>query len=498
MKRAALLLLVACSDNTVVVTPVIDIPTDDDARPPAFDSLTLSVAHADSLVDISSATFERGETIELPGVPFGDDLVVHMIGREGTTDVAYGRTCQFAVLPDEPVPAPHLFFSKTVKFGQLSTKPVPRLGGAAMTYRDGSGLLVGGSFPDEALQPQALTQIERFDPNTGEYATLHEVARRIDPAVAIVGIGPESRLVIVGGVDPTTNLGAEFAEVIEAERNTDRQYVKFFEPALNRTELTATTLTDGRAVVIGGYELPNPAKGIAGGPSPLVAIISVDTGTTAINPERAQLAHPRYAHSATRLSDEIGAPVLVAGGLNALGKPIKEAELYKPLAEDFSDQFSAQMIVPRWQHQTARLADGSVLFIGGLTVVTNPTTMMDEIVPVKTLELFSPLDGRFVEVGSLRETAGLVGMSATVLPDGRVLIAGGKLSPNDDIAVANAFIASLDPLDGTVRVVGTDSLAVARSGHQATTLCDGTVLVSGGTLNQESYERYNPIASGRR
>jgi hypothetical protein len=214
---------------------------------------------------------------------------------------------------------------------------------------------------------------------------------------------------------------------------------------------------------------------------------------------RARLTHARYAHTATRLTDELGAAVLVAGGLDAMGKPIKEAELYKPLAEDFSAQFMATMIVPRWGHQAVRLPDGSVLFVGGETI--NPMNGQTEL--VKTLELFSPLDGRFLDVGKLPDTAGLIGMSATVLPDGRVLITGGKLRlPVDAMDVVppvdNAYIASLDPLDGTVRVVATDRLAVPRSGHQATLLCDGTVLVSGGTPIQESFERYNPPAFNRR
>src|SRR5690606_28910989 len=197
-------------------------------------------------------TFSRGEVLELPGVPFGDDLVVHMIGRVGSTEVAYGRTCVFSVRPDGPVPTPHLYFSREVKFGQMTQQPLTRLGGIAMMYRDGSGLLVGGYFPDEMNQPQALTQIERFDPNTAEYDTLHEVERRFDTAVAIVGTGPDSRMVVVGGLDSGTGLGADYVEVIEAERNTDRQYQKFDEPRLRRVGLSATTLSDGRVVVIGG------------------------------------------------------------------------------------------------------------------------------------------------------------------------------------------------------------------------------------------------------
>lgn len=487
--------LAACADNTVVVAPVIDIPSNDTAQAIALDSITLSVAHAGAEDDIASATFSHGDVIELPNVPYGDDLVVHMVGRIGTSEVAYGRTCVFSVRPDARIPSPHLYFSREVKFGELSQQPLPRLSGIAMMYRDGSGLLVGGAYPDENNQPLALTQIERFDPNSGSYDTLHEVERRYDAAVAIVGTGPDSRMVIVGGRDPQTGIGADYVEVIEAERATDRQYEKFFEPSMKRIGLTATTLSDGRVVVIGG-RCADPAKCDVEMAIPTsVQEISVTTGTTAVRQLRATLGHPRYGHTATRLTDELGAAVLVAGGLDATtGKPVPQAELYKPLAENFSDPttFTAQMIVPRSQHQAVRLPDGSVLFIGGIGLDT-----MGQPVAVSKLELFSPLDAAFVEVGELPLTAGRIGMSATALPDGRVLITGGRIDI-DGPPVDSAFIARLDPLDGTVDVVATDRLAVPRSGHQATLLCDGTVLISGGTTGQAPFERYNPPALGRR
>jgi hypothetical protein len=494
----ASMLLAACTDNTVVVVPVIDIPVNDTAQAIALDSITLSVAHARTNDDIASATFSHGDVLELSNVPFGEDLVVHMVGRIGTSDFAYGRTCEFSVRPDARVPSPHLFFSRMVRFGQLTQQPLPRFGGLAMRYRDGAGLLIGGEYPDEMGNRLALTQIERFDPNTGTYDNLHDIERRYDAAIALVGLGPDSRMVIIGGVDPNTGVGADFVEVIEAERNTERQYEKFFEPTMARTQLTATTLSDGRAVVIGGFTLPDPKTMTAGAPSDVVAEVSVDTGTTAVGLLRAKLAHPRYAHTATRLTDELGAAVLVAGGLDAAAKPIAQAELFKPLAEDFSSQFTAQMIVPRWQHQAVRLPDGSVLFIGGLTI--NPVTQQPEV--VDQLELFSPLDGRFIAVGTLSAeapTAGRIGMSATVLPDGRILLTGGKRTNMIDAQpVNNAFIARLDPLDGTVDIVATDPLKVPRTNHQATLLCDGTVLISGGVNGQASYERYNPPALGRR
>ncbi len=489
----AAILLAACTDNTVILTPVIDIPANDTAQALQLDTVTLSVAHAGAEADVTSATFSRGDVIELPGVPFGDDLVVHMVGRVGSTEVAYGRTCTFSVRPDQPPPSPHLFFSREVKFGQMTQQPLPRLGGTAMMYRDGSGLLVGGYFPNEANEPQPLLQIERFDPNTAEYDTLHDVERRFDAAVAIVGTGPDSRMVVVGGRDATTGLGADYVEVIEAERDTDRQYEKFFEPGMQRVGLSATTLSDGRVVVIGG-QIADGSMTSDGMPSGAVSEISVFTGTTAVNALDATLQKPRYGHTATRLTDELGAAVLVAGGRDDTGLPVGQAELYKPLAERFSTDFTAQMLVPRWNHQAVRLPDGSVLFIGGLTI--DPMDPDRTVTVVDKLEVFSPLDATFVDAGVLPPTAGLIGMSATVLPDGRVLLAGGQRGPNEP-PLNTAFIARLDPLDATVDVVATDRLATARTNHQATLLCDGTVLVSGGPT-QVSFERYNPPALGRR
>jgi hypothetical protein len=88
-------MLAACADNTVDVQPVIDVPTNDNASAFPLDTLVMSVAHAGDADDLVSQTFAAGQHVTLPGVPFGDDLVIHMTGSVGTSEVAYRhrRTC---------------------------------------------------------------------------------------------------------------------------------------------------------------------------------------------------------------------------------------------------------------------------------------------------------------------------------------------------------------------------------------------------------------------
>ncbi|HWU85692.1 MAG TPA: hypothetical protein VN253_00350, partial [Kofleriaceae bacterium] len=116
--------------------------------------------------------------------------------------------------------------------------------------------------------------------------------------------------------------------------------------------------------------------------------------------------------------------------------------------------------------------------------------------PVRTLERFA-IDAGFVAVGELPPGAGIIDITTTRLPDGRILIAGGRASVGGQ-AVDTALIARLDVVDGSVDVVQTDRLAVPRAGHHAVLLCDGTVWIGGGTAGAPAAERYNPPPPGRR
>jgi hypothetical protein len=145
------------------------------------------------------------------------------------------------------------------------------------------------------------------------------------------------------------------------------------------------------------------------------------------------------------------------------------------------------MVTPRYRHAALRLPDDSIVIVGGLDKFGAPVT---------TIERFTP-DAGFVNLPmTLPSNAGVVDFTTTRLADGRWLLTGGRAT-SDGPALDTAFIVELE-VDGQVFPLATDHLAYPRAGHQATLLCDGTVLLSGGTDTQVPVERYNPPPDGRR
>ncbi|HTR50887.1 MAG TPA: hypothetical protein VMJ10_09285 [Kofleriaceae bacterium] len=472
-----LALLAACNDSPQLFAPIIDLPENASAQPPTLDQLTMSVANEGAADDLVSATFTHGQTVELTHVPFGDDLVVHLTGFVSTQEVAYGRTCGFAMAAETPPPVTHLFFASEVKFAQLAQVPEIREGGIAVTYHDGSGLFIGGTDGDG----NAVTDVERFDPRTDTLAVLATLAPRTGAVVTQVGTGGDAQVAVIGGID-AGGVGAQIVELIEADNPPATRVDTVADTNMSRTGLTATTLTDGSVIVIGGDD---PTMGA----SSAVDEIQLANGTAEVHPLNAGLAFARYGHTATRLGDDLGAAVLVTGGVDATGSPVAQAELFKPLSMGFLPGFTYQMKYPRAQHQAVLMPDGSVLFIGGIVDTSGTATTR--------LELFTQ-DAGFADVGGLPSNAGLVDFAATTLPDGRVLLTGGRTTVGGP-PLATAFIAQLDAVDGSVEVIATDSLSTPRAGHQATLLCDGTVLISGGTDDPTAAaERYNPPSLDRR
>jgi len=195
------------------------------------------------------------------------------------------------------------------------------------------------------------------------------------------------------------------------------------------------------------------------------------------------LRDARVVHTATLLND---GRVLVAGGGQGPDTidgydDVPGAELFDPV----SGSFTPAGTFARQYHTATLLPSGKVLLAGGEKLFN---TAMTES------ELYDPVTGQFQVTGSL--VVAREGHTATLLQDGRVLIAGGMRSQDAGlnwVTLADAEI--YDPVTGTFSLTG--SLNDARSGHTATLLPSGKVLITGGFTAQPSYflasaELYDP------
>jgi len=227
--------------------------------------------------------------------------------------------------------------------------------------------------------------------------------------------------------------------------------------ATGREEHTATLLrngkvliaggTDGRGKVLASAELYDPVR---------------DRWTPA-----GSMGETRIGHTATLLPS---GKVLVVGGL-VMPFPapsLASTELYDPATNAWS--IGAPMIESRTRHTATLLPDGRVLVVGGLNVTLHDGGLFPS--QPRGAEIYDPTANRWsttAPIGFRR-----LGQTATLLPDGRVLVAGGQ----DD---SGRFLKSTEIYDALQdRWISAAPMATARFGHVATLMPDGDVLVAGG------------------
>jgi len=230
-----------------------------------------------------------------------------------------------------------------------------------------------------------------------------------------------------------------------------------------RQACTATLLPDGRVLVAGGYNGSTPHTFYAS-----AELYDPAAGTWQ---STGSMTSGRAGHKAMLLPD---GKVLVSGGYN--GAYLASAELYDPAANGGLGAWTpaGSMSDSRVWHTMTLLPNGKVLATGGEDgSATFSTSSADLYDPAANGGL-----GAWSPTGSMAQHRGA--HVATLLPDGKVLVAGG-LWYEPGIGFGTVDLAEIyDPSAGTW--LPTSSMRNRRHHHTATLLPNGTVLVTGGGI----------------
>ncbi len=182
---------------------------------------------------------------------------------------------------------------------------------------------------------------------------------------------------------------------------------------------------------------------------------------------------PRLNHTATLLTT---GKVLIAGGYASfaggqLGPALASAELYDPSTGTFTT--TGAMTTGRSYHTATLLPNGQVLIAGGYS---NTPGTSDNF--LASAELYDPSTGTFTATGNMTTPRDV--HAATLLPNGQVLIAGGFGPCTSSPRQGCSFLTSAelyDPSTGTFTATGGTNVG---GWFQATLLPNGKVLIAGG------------------
>ena len=334
----------------------------------------------------------------------------------------------------------------------------------ATLLQNGLVLVVGGQ---QGLSTAAIGAADLYDPATGTFSSTGglNTSRYLHTATLL----NDGTVLIVGG--QINGVSVSTAEIYHPGSGTFTFTTNH--PITARAEHTATLLADGTVLITGGINdsgIQQTAEIYTPGNQTFTAV--------------GLMNNSRMNHSATLLTN---GKVLIAGG-DVNGDIVVSAELYDPVTQQFT--YTGNMNAARQNHTATLLANGTVLIAGGFSNSGGTTG-------IGTAEIFNP----FLSGGTFSSTAGGLNAArgahtATQLPDGTVLVAGGYNCPPP--SCSNPVQGSAEIYDLTSGLFfPTGSLINARWEDTATLLNDGTVLIAGGFSGNSataSAERYYSTA----
>ena len=318
----------------------------------------------------------------------------------------------------------------------------------------------------EAAGYVGIDSIEVYDPGTGTFTEIYG-----DDGIGIFGhtatLLPNGKVLLAGGFindvwdDYYDNVSSNGASLYDSATGSLSSTGNM---TANRGGYTATLLATGKVLIAGGADTDPAGTGQTS-----AELYDPSTGTFTAT---GSMSVGRYLHTATLL--QTGKVLIVGGVLTSTSDPVATAEIYDPATGIFT--MTGAMATAREQHTATLLADGRVLIVGGTT--SPPASLTSawlatgtvDLQGTATAEIYDPSTGSFSATGSM--AAARTFHTATLLPNGTVLIAGGG---NED-STAEIY----DPTAGSFSIaVG---MMIGRSGQTATLLPNGSVLVAGGGI----------------
>ena len=335
----------------------------------------------------------RGAPVRASGLPYCWAAAVLGVGLVAVVGATFG--------PWQHRPSTVEPSAVASRFSTTGSMNVARLQASATLLKDGRVLVVGGNDVNGLSTNLApVPSAELYDPASGKFILTGTPHVAGEGGVPVLSVLLNSGRVLVIGCDPSSS----------PSRSCASSLADIYDPSTGRFGAvgpitggcifcTAALLNDGRVLVALGAD-PEPSL-----------LYDPATDTFAAT---GSLTTARISPTATLLSD---GRVLIAGGFDGTLKSLASAELYDPKTGTFS--LTGSMTTARDGQTATVLSDGRVLIAGGLNITETGTEGQ-----LASAELYDPKTGTFSPTGSMITARG--GQTATLLSDGRVLIAGGR------------------------------------------------------------------------